>query len=153
MRISDWSSDVCSSDLDRGGFHRLVAAITQRHLTLGIRLKERSRARMAIGRQPFEDLVTVIERGRHEIGGFIAGKAEHDALITRAFILVAAGIDALRDIRGLGVQMVFEDQRLPVEAGLLITDFATGAPPRLFDRGQRARGPWVAPGITLAMTR
>src|SRR3546814_16100560 len=78
MRISDWSSDVCSSDLDRGGFHRLVAAITQRHLTLGIRLKERSRARMAIGRQPFEDLVTVIERGRHEIGGFIAGKAEHE---------------------------------------------------------------------------
>ena len=32
-------------------------------------------------------------------GSFVAGEAEHDALVARALILVLAGVDALRDVR------------------------------------------------------
>src|SRR3546814_7169390 len=34
MRISDWSSDVCSSDLRQRRLHRAVAAIDDEHLRL-----------------------------------------------------------------------------------------------------------------------
>ena len=66
--------------------------------------------------------MAVIERRRHQVGRLVAGEAEHDALVARAFVLVAAGIDALRDMGGLAVQVVFEGQRLPVEAFLLVAD-------------------------------
>ena len=47
---------------------------------------------------------------------------EHDALIAGAFILVGAGIDALRNVRGLRVQIVLEAESRPMETGLLVTD-------------------------------
>src|SRR3546814_7703248 len=70
MRISDWSSDVCSSDL---------------------------------------------------------------ALIAGAFVLVAALVDALRDVRRLRVEVVLELGGLPVEAGLLVTDPLDGFARGLLD--------------------
>ena len=85
-----------------------------------------------------ENLVAVIERRGHQVGRLVAGKAEHDALIARAFVLVAAGIDALRDFRRLAVQMVFEGQRFPVEAVLRVTDVAHRAAHRFLDLLQRA---------------
>ncbi len=77
---------------------------------------------MAIRCHPFEDLVAVIQRGGHQIGSFIGCVTEHDPLIARAFILVVAGIHALRDVRRLAVQFVFKPQRLPVETVLFVTD-------------------------------
>ena len=52
--------------------------------------------------------MAVVERRRHQVRGLVAGEAEHDALVAGAFVLVLAGIDALRDVRRLGVQMVRE---------------------------------------------
>ena len=51
---------------DLGGFHRLAARITQRHLALGIRLQRRLLAGMARIGQQFQDFMAVIERRRHQ---------------------------------------------------------------------------------------
>ena len=77
---------------------------------------------MAVLRHLRQDLVAVVERRRHEVGSLVAGEAEHDALVARAFVLVLGGIDALRDMRRLRVQMVGEIEAVPVEALLLIAD-------------------------------
>src|SRR3546814_12981530 len=96
VRISDWSSDVCSSDL-------------------------------------------IIQRRRHEIGGFVACIAEHDALVARAFILVSAGVNALRDMRGLTVEEVGEFGGFPMETLLLISNAFDRIPGRFFDFGLACR--------------
>src|SRR3546814_116987 len=120
MRISDWSSDVCSSDL-------------------GIGLKEIGGLAVAVGRHLFQDLVRIIQRRRHEIGGFVAGIAEHDALVARAFILVSAGVNALRDMRGLTVEEVGEFGGFPMETLLLISNAFDRIPGRFFDFGLACR--------------
>src|SRR3546814_4996930 len=109
MRISDWSSDVCSSDL---------------HLALGVGLEEGGGARLAVGRHALEDLVAVIERRGHQIGRLVRRIAEHDPLVARALILVAAFVDALRDMRRLAVEIILEAEALPVKARLFVTDLA-----------------------------
>ena len=65
----------------------------------------------------------VIERRRHEFRSFTAGVTEHDALIACAFILIAASVYALRDIRGLRVQQHLDLGVAPVKAVLLVADF------------------------------
>ena len=70
-----------------------------------------------------------MQRRRHQDRGFAAGIAEHDALVARAFILVAAGVDALGDVRRLGMQQDFDLRLLPVKAFLLVAD--------ILDRGAR----------------
>ena len=77
---------------------------------------------MAVCRHLCQDLLTIVESGGHQVGSFVAGKAEHDPLVAGTFILVAGGIDALRDICGLGMQVVGEIEAVPVEPLLLITD-------------------------------
>ena len=116
---------VLGRDDDRGRLDRLAVLEAQGDLALGVGLKERRGARMAVGGHLLQDLVAVIERRRHQVGGFVAGEAEHDALVAGAFILVAAGVDALRDVRRLRVEVVGEVERLPVEAVLLIADALT----------------------------
>ena len=64
----------------------------------------------------------VIQRRRHEFRRFTAGVAEHDALVARAFILIAAGVYALRDVRGLRVQQHLDLGVAPVKAVLLVAD-------------------------------
>ena len=98
---------------------------------------------MAVGGHAFQDLVAVIERGGHQVGGFVGGVTEHDPLVARAFILVVAGIDALRDVRGLAVQAVDEFELLPVEAVLRIADLAHGLAHRRFDLFLRAGRPFA----------
>ena len=55
-------------------------------------------------------------------GRLVAGEAEHDALVARAFVLVLAGIDALRDVRRLRMEVIGEIEAVPVEAFLLVAD-------------------------------
>src|SRR3546814_10565165 len=50
MRISDWSSDVCSSDLDVGGVDTAQVAASQGGAK--IELTERAASRMAFGAVP-----------------------------------------------------------------------------------------------------
>jgi len=59
---------------------------------------------------------------RHQIRGLAAGKAEHDALVAGAFVLVAGGIDALGDVHRLLVDEALDMRMLPVEALLFVAD-------------------------------
>ena len=70
----------------------------------------------------FENLMGELNRRRHQFFGLAAGVAEQDTLIARAFVLIARGIDALRDIDRLLVDQAFDLGMLPVEAFLLIAD-------------------------------
>ena len=140
---------------DHGGAgYRLAVLETQGHLALRIGLQERRRARVAIRSHALQDLVAVIQRRRHQVGRFIAGEAEHDALIARAFVLVAAGVNALGDMLRLAVQVVREVESLPVESVLLVTDVLHGLADALLDFIESARCPFAvfvhAPAADLA---
>ncbi len=75
----------------------------------------------------------IVERRRHQAVGFVAGVAEHDALVARAFVLVVLGVHALGDVRRLLVQQHFDLGALPVEALLLVADVADGEARRVDD--------------------
>src|SRR3546814_12176203 len=97
MRISDWSSDVCSSDLVRGG-----VALQHGNAPLGVALAQR-REEGAAGNQPAGDgtaveaeLYRLVEQHLQEIGrAGIGGRAK-----------VGDGLDLLlavdRAARGIG---------------------------------------------------
>ena len=128
---------VLGGEHDLGRFHRLAVRIAQRDLALGVGLQRRLLAGMARIGQQFEDLVAVIERRRHQGRGLAAGIAEHDALVARAFILVAGGVDALGDMGRLGVQQHFDLGVLPVKAVLLVADVLDRGARHFFDLRRR----------------
>ncbi len=72
--------------------------------------------------QRAQDVVGEVDRRRHQVLGLAAGEAEHDALVARPLVLVADGVDALGDVRRLGVDQDFDLHLLPVEPGLLVAD-------------------------------
>ena len=80
---------VLGRDDDRGRLGRLAVLEAQRDLALGVGLEERRGPGMAVRGHLHQDLVAVIERRRHEVRRLVAGEAEHDALVARAFVLVA----------------------------------------------------------------
>ena len=118
---------------DGGRLGRLAVLEAQRDLALGVGLEERRRAGMAVVRHLHQDLLAVVERRRHEIGGLVAGEAEHDALVAGALVLVPGGVDALGDVRGLRMEVVGELKVLPMEAVLLIADALDDVADRLLD--------------------
>ena len=126
---------------DRGAGDRLAAFVPQRDLALGVWFQEGGCPGVAVGRHGFQNLVAVIKGGRHQVGRVVGGVSEHDTLIASAFVLVAACIYALRDVRGLSVEVIFKAQSFPMETILFITDplhrFANGA----FNFFLRARRP------------
>ena len=63
-----------------------------------------------------------MNRGGHQGIGFSAGETEHEALIAGTLVLIAACIDAHRNVGGLRVQVVIDLHMLPVEAFLFIAD-------------------------------
>ena len=128
-------------DDDRGRLRRLAVLEAKRDLALRIRLQERRAAAVTVGRHLHQDLVAVIQRRRHQVRGLVAGKAEHDALVAGAFVLVLAGIDALRDVGRLRVKVVGEVELVPVEAGLLIADLLHDTANGRFDFLANARRP------------
>ena len=77
--------------------------------------------------------MAVMQGRRHQDRGFAAGIAEHDALVARAFILVAAGIHALGNVRRLGMQQDFDLGLLPMKAFLLVADVFDGGARHGFD--------------------
>ena len=64
----------------------------------------------------------VEQRGGHQLRRLVRRIAEHDALVAGAFILVAGGVHAHRDIRGLAVQVVLELGIPPGETLLIVAD-------------------------------
>ena len=62
-------------------------------------------------------------RRRHQLVGFAAGITEHNALVTRPFILIAAiGINALCNMCRLAVHPHHHFRILPMKPVLLIAD-------------------------------
>src|SRR5664279_3298096 len=94
------------------------------HLALGVRPKLTSIARSLLSCEGkiFKNFMRIVDWRRHEFWCLPACVAEHNALITGAFILIASGIDALRDVGGLGVEQHFDLRVTPVKALLLITN-------------------------------
>ncbi len=130
---------MLGGDDDHFGAHRLAVLICQGHLTLGVGTKLGGAAGMPRLRHLVQDAVGIEDRRRHERLGLAAGKAEHDALIAGALFLLGiyVGIDAAGDVGGLLVHIILELGGLPVEALLLVTDLAHGAPRRFLDELRR----------------
>ena len=76
----------------------------------------------------------IVDRRRHVFRRFPAGIAEHDPLVACPFILVAAGVNAQRDIRRLLVHQDDDIRVVPVESVLRIADVAHGITCRLLDQ-------------------
>src|ERR1700730_6299332 len=79
----------------------LSVHIFDSHVGLGVwtELSSLARIRLAGKGEFFEDFVGVVYWRWHELRRFATGVAEHDALIARPFILIAARIDALGNFR------------------------------------------------------
>jgi hypothetical protein len=121
---------------DQGGrAHGHSILILKRDLALGVGLEEIDHFPVPIERHPLEDAVRIIEGGGKEIGRLVGRVAEHDALIARALVLVAAFIDAHRDVRGLTVKVAGEFRILPMEAALLVADLLDRIAHHLLDLG------------------
>ena len=129
--------DMLMRENDLRRFDGLAVFITHRHLALGVGAEALLLAGVARLGEQFENLVRIIERGRHEFGRLAHRIAEHDALIARAFVLVASGVDALCDIDGLLMQQHFDVGGVPVEAVLLVTDVLDGVAGDLDDAVER----------------
>src|SRR3546814_2300753 len=103
MRISDWSSDVCSSDLRRHAFPGVDAGgnaapvVLDRHRTVGV--------------EDDEDAVAMA--GQRLVDG-VVGNLEHHVVEARSVVGVADvhagafahGIHALQDLDGIGAIIV-----------------------------------------------
>ena len=113
---------VLSGNHDLQNLDRTAVLVAYGHLALGVRLQHVALAGVADIGQLLEDVVAVLQRGRHEGRGFVAGVAEHDALVARAFILLVGGIDTLGDVGGLFMQMAGVFGLVPVEPLLLVAD-------------------------------
>ncbi len=103
-------------------FGRLAVFEAKGDLALGVGLEERRRARVPVAGHLEEDLVAVVEGGRHQVGSLVASETEHDPLVASALVLVAGGIDALGNMRRLAVEVIFEVGGFPVETLLLVAD-------------------------------
>ncbi|MNI36165.1 hypothetical protein D3C73_902080 [compost metagenome] len=132
---------VLGRDDDGGRAHRAAVLVIEGDLALGVGLQARLLARMAGVGQGLQDVVAVLQGGRHQLGRLVRGVAEHDALVARALVLVGAGVDALGDVGRLRVQVVLELERLPVEAVLLIADVLDHLADHGLDLVLDARGP------------
>ena len=118
--------EVLVRDHDLGDAGRLAVLVAHRHLALGVGPEDGLLAGVPRLRDEAQDQVAVVERRRHQLGGVLAGVAEHDALVARALILVAAAVDALRDVSRLGMQQHLDVALVPVEAILLVADVLDG---------------------------
>ena len=68
------------------------------------------------GGQPLRDAVRQDDRQRHAFRGLVGGVSEHHALVARALLLVALGIDAHGDVGRLPVDRGQHGAGPPIEA-------------------------------------
>ena len=88
---------------------RLAVDIAHRDLALGVRAQERQAAVLAQLGLALDQTVRVVNRRRHQFRGFVAGIAEHQALVagTGVQVVVAGMVHALGDVIAL---LVIGDQ-------------------------------------------
>ena len=94
--------EMLGGKYDRGDFCGLAILVAHRHLALGIRAELAGIALTLTARlgEKLQDAMRIVDRRRHEVRRLVAGIAEHDALVARAFfaLLVGRVINALRDV-------------------------------------------------------
>ena len=115
---------VLGRDHDRGRPDRLSIDVLKRDLALGVGTERGLIAGVACPRQRPQDVVRQVDRRGHQLVGFAARIAEHDSLVAGAYVLVAAGVDALGNIGRLGVHEAIDLRRPPMEPVLLVADAA-----------------------------
>jgi hypothetical protein len=100
----------------RGNHHgvdaqRLAVHVFDAHLALAVRAQEVERTFTADLAQPAHQLVRQHDGQRHQLVGFVAGVAEHQALIARA-----AGVYAHGDVGRLALDGIDARRRSCIEA-------------------------------------
>ena len=85
---------------DRVATDRLAVAIAERHLALGVRAQRREGAVLAHNALTLDETVGVVDRCGHEGRRFVAGVAEHQALVasTEVEFVVGGAVDTLSDV-------------------------------------------------------
>jgi hypothetical protein len=111
---------------DRVDAVRLAVDVADGDLAFGVRTQPRQTAVLAQMGLTLDQTVRQVDRKRHQHRRFVAGVAEHEALVAGALIqvIVAGAVDALRDVRAL---LVVGDQHgaaLVVDAvfGVVVAD-------------------------------
>jgi hypothetical protein len=97
---------------------RLIVLVLDRHLALAVGPEEVDLASAAYAGEISHQIVRVHDRGRHQLGRFVAGVAEHQTLVAGALLLeqtLALG-DALRDVARLRLDCRQHAASLPIEA-------------------------------------
>ena len=127
---------------DLGDADWLAVFIFDRHLAFGVwsKLAGFARTSFSFEGKILKNFVRVVDWRRHELWCFAAGVAEHDSLIARPLILIAGGVDALRDVGGLGMEQDLDLCISPVKSLLLIADAFDRAARRGLDRVLANRG-------------
>ena len=122
------------------GARRLaVIAIYKCDLAFGVRPQNGVGIRLSDFGKALQDLVRIMDCGRHQHIGLAAGIAEHQALVAGALVLVVATVDTHRDVGGLLVQVILEFEMGVMELVLLIADIGNGAADRALDGIHDAR--------------
>ena len=116
--------------------HAAVLAVLHRDLTLAVRAQPVELAGLANGRQLHGKLLGIGDGSRHQLGRFVAGEAEHHALIARAVVERAVAgllalerlVDAEGNVRALLVDVRDDGAGLAVKAVFcaVVADLAHG---------------------------
>ncbi len=108
--------------------HRLAVDVLDGDLALGVRAQPLQAAVLTHFGLALHDAVRVVDRQRHQAGGFVGGVAEHQALVAGALVerVVVGGVDALGDVGRLAVDRRQHRAALVVEAdvGVVVADAA-----------------------------
>ena len=96
--------------------HNLAAFVAASDLGLGIRAQPRQQAGLAGFGLALHQLVGEGDRCRHQHVGFVAGVAEHQALVAGALIFRLGAVNTLVDVRGLLADDVHHAAGRAVEA-------------------------------------
>ncbi|MNV29696.1 hypothetical protein D3C71_1209300 [compost metagenome] len=130
-------------------FDLAVLAVAQGDLALGIRTQPRQRRVLLLADLGLllDQTVRVVERRRHEFRGFVAGVAEHQALVASALFfqllgLLAAAINAGSDVYRLLAQHVDDGAGVAVEADVrvVVADRVDDVAGQVFDVDPRRGG-------------
>ena len=117
-------------DADRAG----LVVVLDGDLGLPVGTQVGQRAVLADRREPLRERLGDLDRQRHQLGGVVAGVAEHQPLVTGALLVhrvdgllqarLVAGVDALGDVTGLATDRDHDAAGRAVEAlvGVVVAD-------------------------------
>jgi hypothetical protein len=130
VEVSLWSGLVLGREHHGVDAVRLAVDVAHRDLALGVRAQEGQAAVLAQLGLALDQAVRVVDRRGHQLGRFVAGVAEHQALVAGAGVEVVVGrmVHALGDVVGLLVVADHHRAALVVDAvlGVVVADALDG---------------------------